>query len=447
MKATLLARPILTSVLVLVLLPRSASAEDATVRFVDLATSAAVWGVDADGGLRVEGVPLAEDAGAVLELIRFEVFKIGARVVIHSDSGRRVQAPSPRAFFRGMVAGEPESFAYLAVGASGVRGMVVSNDQRFEILPSASGNSAIRQLHPTTGSGVDSACGADRLPELPRPDRFLAAPLPPAPVGAGESYAVDIAVETDWELFASLGSAAAVADFAAALVGAGSAIYQRDVSTRLQINLLSLWETPADPWTVTSDLFEAIYELGDYWHVNHLDTERTVVHMLSGKPGLAGGIGFGGVLCSPDFFFNGHWGGGYAVTGALNLSGMFRDTYIFSHEVGHNFDSRHTHCYNDMPDPGDPPIDQCFSGDMVGGHVCYQGPTSLPADGGSIMSYCHLQSGGYNNINLWLGSKGSFGIDSQRVLQQMLAHVQEVDCLPPAAFFADGFESGDASAW
>ncbi len=98
------------------------------------------------------------------------------------------------------------------------------------------------------------------------------------------------------------------------------------------------------------------------------------------------------MLCSPDIIFNGHWAGGYGLTGALTNFGTFRDTFVLSHELGHNFDSRHTHCYNGIPQPEDPPIDLCFSGDMTGGRPCYAGPTSLPPDGGSIMSYCHLQA-------------------------------------------------------
>ncbi|MDH3404130.1 MAG: hypothetical protein OEP45_10975, partial [Acidobacteriota bacterium] len=77
------------------------------------------------------------------------------------------------------------------------------------------------------------------------------------------------------------------------------------------------------------------------------------------------------------------------------------------------------------------------------------GPETVPPDGGSIMSYCHLQPGGYGNINLWLGREGFYGIRSERVPEKMLQHVEEVAaCLPPPTdLFADGFESGDTSAW
>jgi hypothetical protein len=73
----------------------------------------------------------------------------------------------------------------------------------------------------------------------------------------------------------------------------------------------------------------------------------------------------------------------------------------------------------------------------------------MPPDGGSIMSFCHLQPGCYANINLSLGAAGSYGNSSERVVNRMLAHIASVGCLVPAdqALFGDGFEIGDLVRW
>ncbi len=424
--------------------PLPADTAEGVVLFHESRLSELAMDVRLGGELRIEAVPL-DGVAAVLELRRFRLFAPGSRIVVHAGGGTQAAALGRRAFFSGTLAGDAETFVFLAVTESGLRGLITVRGQAYEIRQEEGGPPRVEAVAPEDPAG-GWACGAGELPALgARP----APPIPATgPIAGTPEYAVDLAVDSDWEFFQRFGSVEAATDYAATLIGAASAIYERDVSTRLQIRQLILWATPDDPWTVTSDLFEALYELGDYWHAHHAGVERTTVHWLSGKSGLAGGVAYGGVLCSPDLPYQGHWAGGYGLSGALALTGTFRDTFVVSHELGHNFDSRHTHCYNGIPAPQDPPIDLCFSGDVTGGRPCYAGTTSLPPDGGSIMSYCHLQPGGYGNIQLWLGREGSYGERSERVLQEMLNHVRSVACLPPpGAIFADGFESGDTSAW
>ena len=64
-------------------------------------------------------------------------------------------------------------------------------------------------------------------------------------------------------------------------------------------------------------------------------------------------------------------------------------TFQFMHEVGHNFNSGHTHDYS-------PVIDTC-------GTAC---PAGLPlAKSSTIMSYCHGCNGGYTNMDYTFGGK------------------------------------------
>jgi hypothetical protein len=438
-------------------LAATANAEAGPLRLDDPALRVAAFRVEHGGSLRIEGVRLAGDLPlAALELERFQVFMPGARVAVHSATGLDEVDPVERAHFRGLVSGAPKSLVTLALSRSGsLRGWIAAYDRWFAVARRAGGvRPEITEVDLEVGEpSLESACAAGPLDDLTALRTWPRAWNRPSPVSAGTGdvqYAVDLAVDTDWEFFQLFGSVEAATEYATDLVASASAVYERDVGTHLQISLLILWTTPFDPWTVEGDLLEALYEFGDVWHATHAETERTVAHLLSGKTSLGGGIAYGGVLCSPDIFVNGHWAGGYGLSGSMTAFGDFRDIFIFSHELGHNFDSRHTHCYNDVPLPGDPEIDQCRSGETTGsGHVCYGGEEGLPPDGGSIMSYCHLQPGGYGNINLWLGKEGSFGVRSERVPEKMLQHVEAVAaCLPdPPGIFSDGFESGDTSAW
>lgn len=71
---------------------------------------------------------------------------------------------------------------------------------------------------------------------------------------------------------------------------------------------------------------------------------------------------------------------------------------VFLHEVGHNFDSGHTH------EAYTPQIDTC-------GSTC---PSGLPlARSATIMSYCHLCSGSYSNMDYTFGGKPNGGDRTQ----------------------------------
>ncbi len=398
----------------------------------------------------VAGLPLfSGEAPATLELARFEVWKPGARVWVAGAEGLRAEVPPASARFRGTVAGEPESFVFLSATSAGlVRGLVNVRERVFVFR-----GGLVREVDARRDLAAAAAawrCGVED-PALPAGLDLGGMDLgaldlggpPPAGLLGGPSYAVDLAVDTDYEFYNLFDSVPATADYVADLVGAVSAIYERDVAAEIRVSDLFTYTAGAgsDPWTATSSS-TAADEVRGYWTANRTGVSRTTVHFLSAKI-LGGGWAWVGVLCNAAF--------GYGVTG--NLSGTFDpgsptviwDIYATSHEIGHNFASPHTHCYNTYPTAGSPPVDTCHSGETG----CYSGGVSVPSGGGSIMSYCHLRSGGYSNINLYLGRAGFYGTQSERVTQRIGAHLASRTCLPEPAnsMFEDGFDTGDTSAW
>ena len=250
-------------------------------------------------------------------------------------------------------------------------------------------------------------------------------------------------------------------------------MYSAEVDTSWEIELIHLYTTPADPWNQSSSLC-ALFEFGRYWNDNYSAVDRTLVHMMSGKSS-GGGVAWVGVLCNGPFNYDhggacslspatDNYGGDYGFSGSM--SGSFDinnpaavwDIVVVTHEIGHNFNSPHTHCYNGISGPD--PIDQCYSGACSSG--CYCGTESLPAGCpgsgqgcGTIMSYCHTLGGGLSNISLTLGTGHPYGVDPVRAPNRMSAHVQSVaasnpSCLAPVGtdqIFIDGFESGNTNAW
>jgi cysteine-rich repeat protein len=102
---------------------------------------------------------------------------------------------------------------------------------------------------------------------------------------------------------------------------------------------------------------------------------------------VQGGIAYIGSVCNAQYAF-----GVSQVFGSFDLSSPTQiwDVVVTTHEMGHNLGSPHTHCYS-------PEVDKCYNHETG----CYSGP--VVASRGTIMSYCHLLSGGLANIDLVFG--------------------------------------------
>ncbi len=285
-----------------------------------------------------------------------------------------------------------------------------------------------------------------------------------------------MAVETDHEFFQKFGSAQAAADYVGDVFGYLSGIYAAEVDTSLLVSHVSLWSTPSDPWTQSSSRC-GFYEFGRYWNDNRTDVERTIAHFLSGKSS-GGGIAWVGVLCSGAFNISGvsalcpdlpdrdTYGGAYGYSGSISGSfdvddpSVVWDVVAVGHEVGHNFNSPHSHCYGGIGG-NSAPVDECYG--SQGGSGCYAGSPGLPcsqagAGCGTIMSYCHLLSGGLGNISMTFGDGHPHGVQPARVPNHMYDHVvtragfyptclQALEEDTTSMIFQDGFESGGIGAW
>lgn len=434
---------------------------------------------------RREGKPLP------LELRRVQVFTPDAVVVEVTESGERYLAPPRNVYFAGQVRGEPRSRAFLSLREDGeVRGIVVRETGQVEFL--GSDERPVRwgerlEFEPVTQAALERAaaarpfaCATDEIwdPASLLEELTVGSPqtgMPPEPLVA--SFTARVAVETDHEFYLLFNNTQRATNYIGDLIGFSSLIYEAETNTSLNAHWIRIWTTPADPWTETSSLC-GLLQLGSYWNLNMGSVSRTTVHMMSGKA-TGGGVAWVGVLCSGPFNFSASCafcnpncstalvGGAYGFTG--NMAGNFSpnnpasvwDIIAVSHEIGHNFNSPHTHCYAGIDgNPSD--VDHCY-GSQSG---CYSGATSLPglnsttggtpgSGNGTLMSYCHLLPGSYANISLTFGQSHPYGVAAGRVPTRMSQHVTAVagsnpSCLaytPQDYIFADSFESGNTSRW
>ncbi len=397
---------------------------------------------DSPRRLRLRDVPLDGTAAPVtLVLERFEVFRPQARIIVHQRRQRTILKPPVSAYFRGSIEGVPDSVAVVSVDESGdVRGIVQSSERTWVLgrpRPSTAGENtpdlASREFQPVQAPEAvrPFQCGVDRLPRQPADARLsvlAAAPLPP-----GEAYKVPVAIETDAEFYNRFGGSGAAASYIGNLFAYASTIYLREAGAELSIDSVSLWAggVTSDPWNHTSTE-SGLYSFRDYWNANRKDTPRAIAHFLSGKS-LGGGIAYLGVLCNKTV------GYGYSA----NISGDFSvenprtvwDILVVTHEIGHNFDSPHTHDYENVAGESRP-VDDCPAGMLPSLGSLTGGIAGSGA--GTIMSYCHLLPPYYSNISMTFGQNHPYGVNAYRVSDLIRNYVADVAAANPSCIGLSG---------
>jgi metallopeptidase family M12-like protein len=386
----------------------------------------------------LQDFPFAPGATGNVVLERFDVVSPDGVLVVQGLDGEK-SSPLPRGtHFQGHLEGEPDSRVYVGV----------PGDFLVAVLQTSAGLVYVGPDGPTAGpvqhvvrrsdslrnaelAPLDWTCDSDELAPAPFGPRSAGGLTPgavaslskpsAAPLSAMATAALknaEISIETDQELLAKFnttGGLPAMTAYITTLLAQISVIYERDVQVHLTINRLQAWTT-TDPYSATGTRAQ-LDEVGDWWHGNRPKSSypRTLVTYLSGKA-VSGGIAWLDVLCMNDFSQSNHWGGAYGVVQInANYPANLWDLIATAHEMGHNFGSPHTHCFS-------PPIDMCYASESG----CYNGTIVNPGPlGGTIMSYCHLLTGGFGNIDL--------RFHQRCITEQMLPEINSVGCLTDLA--------------
>jgi len=434
---------------------RAATAPDGSdAERVDLAPglAARLLDVSVDASVLLTGWPIAAAERGSVELTRFEVYAPDARIVeVRGD--RLVELPRSRlVFFRGVVAEDPLARVMISVDPDSGRIAGYSN-LRGELHE-------LRALGKDSGRGyllapVDSFIAGGEKPdwscaqETGELDKLLLPSTAPGVVSEAITslHSATIAFDTDNELMSLKFSnnTTAATNYIANVVATMTVVYERDVLVRLLQGLTILRpSTTADPYSAAGGQANGsqLGEFASYWSSGcggACTAPRALAMMLSGKSSSnfsASGIAWVGSLCNSS--------NGYSFNQVFKFAQdtAASDLLVTAHELGHNFGSPHTHCYN-------PPIDQCYNaegGCYTGTRVCpapatYNGVTNVT---GTLMSYCHLSGLG------GCGSTAVFHPTSVNLLAPIIqARVNQ--CIfpigPPNAVFSSSFETGLVPPW
>ncbi len=336
--------------------------------------------------IRLAGVPVGTERTTEFLMEAFEVFTPDAQITAVTEQGD-VTLPGPTSkVYRGRSV-DGTADAVLGVDGAAIQLLLNSSGETHVVLPvdDLGGRLVMAKSAALRPPSVETPCATDLVPE----NRTFLEEWPEFERRASERVLTttvldaDLMVDVNQSLFNGPfgGSTVNATNYLNVLIGAVSAIYLRDVNVRLRISSLTIWTT-ADPFSGTSSSGQ-LTNYRNWCNTNRTGVSRDLAHLFAnGNVTNFGGIAYLGVLCNSQF--------GYGVSNVYaNVSfptaSYQWDINVTAHELGHNFASNHTHCFS-------PPIDMCY-GQESG---CYGGP-SVPVTG-TIMSYCHLTSGGITMV-------------------------------------------------
>lgn len=335
---------------------------------------------------RIEGINFEIKPRAIKRVIESKKDEIKIRFILNGKWERLKltrfevgEGFSQGLHYRGHVLSDKKSFAQLSFFESGLTGFIEAHNKKHDI--DTRGNIAF--IQDITELKNDIKLEHDALEDdtpMPIPEAQPQISLP----------AVKVYFETDYQMFLSLGqNEQLVGQRLEAMWAQVVAIYLND-GINVQSHSVKVWTTP-DPYSCygshcsnsirqTLDKFEKLPTPAGS-HLKHLVTMR----------GGWGGLAWVGTLCNSS---RNHAVSSVNNDSALNPIYNF-STMVIAHEIGHNIGSRHTHhCSWNVGGVANQAIDGCWTPEGS----CAR--PSVPAGfKGTVMSYCHMNSG----IDLRLG--------------------------------------------
>jgi len=336
------------------------------------------------GSARVADVPLPDGRRIDLDVASTDVTTGRTRFFVGEPGGLRETAPPDMRFFRGRVAGDPESLVSLSLFDRRIAGFIRVEGREYTISPRAwsldrPGASEIEMVDATLEAGPSGRCDGGEAADLAG-----VMPLPGEPGLASVAIDVNtllsgtIAVEGTVEWVAKHGGVAAATAYTLNLMAQVSAIYESDVKVQLEVPYLLMNTTEPDGYTGGSNNTSTLLdEMRAKWNgtPSLRSVFRTAAHVFSTSPSGGAGRAYINVLCS-NVPVNTN-ARDYGVS-LLEGRGGSWERRLVAHEIGHNFSSPHSHCYV-------PEIDRCNNTEAG----CYAGPVVQTT--GTIMSYCNVR--------------------------------------------------------
>jgi disulfide oxidoreductase YuzD len=328
-------------------------------------------------------LPSATAGTIELELLKVNIYSPDF-TVITSSSDQPIENEKG-VHYQGIVKGDPNTIAAISIFPNEIMGFYSTEESGNVVLGRLGGINpndrhilyATRDLKAKKDIACDTKDDKTILPHSAiRPQAVSPA-----------SKRVRVYVEADFDLFQNRGSVAGTTSYIAGFFNQSAAIYSNE-SIPIVLSQVFVWTSPS-PYTGTTShavlqQFQAVRDsfIGDFGHLVTLKR-------------------FGGVAAGYDGFCNSNIQNSQCVSGIFNFYENV-PTYswtveVFTHEMGHLMGSRHTHAC--VWNGNGTAIDGCgpTANSNYSEGDCPTGP--IPPEGGTIMSYCHLNAVGINFAN------------------------------------------------
>ena len=326
-------------------------------------------------------IPFFNGKDIELSLEPINIYAQNFEVNLKSKHGYSKSKIGKAQHYRGKIKGAPNSKVSLSIYDHHFSGIIFYKGESYDIGPKKdeSGLHFISKSNSTLAAEY-LHCSTEFDPEK------VKTPKPIYKTSIDCNTAAEIYFECDYDMFLNFGSDTATSNYVTSLFTEISTIFAND-SVPILISEIVIWVNE-DPYT---DDVNAITEFANALNADGFNGH--LAQLLTNDPGANGGIAFVDELCGNN---------PYAYSDINNLHDPYPtyswDVQVVTHELGHNFGSPHTHDCVWGP-TGTTQIDDC--GNVAqGGDSCYDSNNPIiPANGGTIMSYCHLNGVGINFAN------------------------------------------------
>ncbi len=326
-----------------------------------------------------------------IQVIRSRLF--AGNYQLRTSSGKKALSKNQYIFYHGIVEDDPKSIVAITFVNEKTHMLISTGHSNYRIHETDHGQYVFYD-EGDLNSRAFFGCGTEDPPS------GNGKPFDPSDIQqhARTGNCMEVYFECDHASYQNNGSSVANTEaWVAALFNEVSILYANQ-NVPLSISEIFVWDTP-DIYQDQTSTSGALSEFRS--HRNTTGFNGRLAHLLSTR-GLGGGIAYLNVLCSNS--------NNYAVSANLSTNIVPFPNYswnvnVVAHELGHNFGSPHTHACS--WNGNNTQIDDCGNvylnnnGQSTGS--CFDENNPIIPQDGSVMSYCHLNTGNGISFNVGFG--------------------------------------------